>query len=242
MSGDTTAFLAGCAITGVAAVLLLRGGFVSEQSRMQSIQPPPATSLQQVPPSSLSAPGVTQTSEQQWQLERELEQQRTLTTELKNQLEQQKSETDDLKTAIAQQKSDTERLMTQLQQRVETQQRLLDAIAVEQQISAADQSRSSASQLSLAEQLRLSNPPEQPIRLQNTLLWVVGVTLIILALGGGIILVILIVLLVQSQRRYPRSMHVIHPMPSPYVLPEQALLPSQTRAPRRTSQIEIYED
>lgn len=233
MSSDSTAFLAGCAITGVAAVLLLRGGLLAEQPRITSptLSSPPALSATTNP---LGSSG----SEPDWQIDRQLEEQRIVTQDLKAQLDRQRTETDALKVELERQRSETDKLVTQLQQQLETQQRLIDTVNVQQQISSADRDRTT-------DQLRAIEPRpnyglDQPLRLQSTLLWAVGVTLIVVALGGGVVLIVLIVLLAQSQRRYPRTVNVIHPMAAPYPLNAQALLPAHR--PKRTAQVEYLDD
>ncbi|NJN85418.1 MAG: hypothetical protein HC881_02730 [Leptolyngbyaceae cyanobacterium SL_7_1] len=237
MSSDSTAFLAGCAITGVAAVLLLRGGLLAEQPRSSpSLSSPPALSA---PASNPSIMGLS--PQQEWRTEQQIEEQRILTQDLKAQLDRQRTETDALKTELERQRSETDQLVAQMQQQLETQQRLIDTINVQQQIGTADRDR-------VADQLRAIEPranysTDQPIRLQSTLLWAVGVTLIVIALGGGVVLIVLIVLLAQSQRRYPRTVNVIHPMAAPpYPLAAQALLPSQTRPTKRTTQVDYLDD
>jgi Flp pilus assembly protein TadB len=179
-------------------------------------------------------------SQQDWETKRQLEEQRILTQDLKTQLDRQRTETDTLKTELERQRSETDKLVAQMQQQLETQQRLIDTINVQQQIGTADRDR-------VTDQLRAIEPrangADQPIRLQSTLLWAVGVTLIVIALGGGVVLIVLIVLLAQSQRRYPRTVNVIHPMAAPpYPLAAQALLPSQTRPTKRTTQVDYLDD
>jgi hypothetical protein len=244
MSSDTTAFLAGCAITGVAAVLLLRGGFLEPSRGSSAIQPtqPSVSALSSSAPAP-SPSATSQQSENDWQFERDLEQQKAITEDLKNQLERQTSETDELKTQLEEQISDTEKLVFQLQQQVEAQQQIIDEMTVQQKISTADQSRTNE-QLRWAEQSRAANTSiERTSGFQTAVLWAAGVTVLIVAIGGGVLLIVVIILLVQSQRRYPRPMQVIHPMTPPYIFPEQQLLPSQTtRSPKRTSQIEYYGD
>jgi hypothetical protein len=244
MSNDTTAFLAGCAITGVAAVLLLRGGVLAGAPRGAPLSQVPAVapvSVMPVPSPATPPAGLTQSEERAWQLQRELEQQKVVTNDLKNQFTTQQTVMQDLRSQVDRQKIETEQLLSRLDQ----QQRLIDTMSVQQQLSDADQSR-------FSEQLRDANrskptviPPQSPST-QTTLLWGIGVIFLIMAFGGGILLLIVIFLLAQasSQRRYPRATHVIHPMlPPPYPISEQALLPAHaTRSRRPPRQIDYYED
>ena len=175
----------------------------------------------------------------------DLRRQEDLTDDLREQLERQQQETDDLREQLERQQQETENLVSQLQQQLQDQQRIIDAINVQQQLDAADQSRV-AERLWMAErQAELSQPPPSPsnTNIQSTVLWVIGVTLIVVALGGGVILVLIVILLVQSQRRQntPSPMPLFPPHMPPYTLNGQPLLPVSPR-PRRTMPVEYYED
>ncbi len=206
---------------------------------VQPVQPPPQTALSNPPSAPLSSGGA-QSADREWQLARDLERQEAAAQDLKTQLERQQTQTDSLKAEVDKQRAETDKLIIQLEQQVREQQRLIDNMSLQQQLSSADQNRS-VEQLRLAEQSRAVSTADQPMRMQTTILWVVGITILVLAVGGGIILILLIVLLTQSQRRYPRPMHVIHPIGPTYPLPEQAMLPP-ARSPRRTAQVEYFED
>jgi hypothetical protein len=245
MSSDTTAFLAGCAITGVAAVLLLRGGFVPDNSRaVRPVPPPPATAAPLAPPDSGSSLGERSPTDTQQteQLQEELRRYEDLTENLQEQLERQREETQELREQLDRQRTDTETLVSQLQQQLQDQQRIIDTMNVQQQLDAADQSRV-AERLWLAErQAELSGSPRNSNDVQSTILWIIGVTLIVVALGGGVLLILIVILLIQSQRRYaspPMPLFPTH-MP-PYTLTGQPLLPPPPR-PRRTMPVEYYED
>jgi hypothetical protein len=213
---DTTAFLSGCALTGIAAVLLLGGGLAVGQYRSgqptQQLPSPPELPAVAVQPS----PNATQNPDRQFQLERDLERQQTQGTELKTQVQELKGQIQELKSSLERQQSDTQRLTSQLQE----QQRSLD--------------RSTAQLASSASSI------EQPGRFQILVLGAVGVTLLVVAVGGSIILIGIIVLLVQS-RRQPRPMQIIHPIQPTYSFSNQEFLPpsARTRGPR---QIDYYEN
>lgn len=214
---DTTAFLSGCAITGVAAVLLLGGGLAVGQYRNtppgvlptapgQTLPPVPQTTASPlpVPPYPISAPDSNDS-----QLSRDLEQQRTEAAALKSQVE-------DLKGQVEQQRTEMQRLTAQIQ----AQQDTLNSIAARSDrgdaISASGQS-------------------------QTLLMGAVGFGFLVVLGGGGALLIGVIVLLVQSQRRSNRTMHVIHPVQPTYSFSDQELLPPPMRQ-RRPRQINYYED
>lgn len=215
---DTTAFLSGCAITGVAAVLLLGGGLAVGQYRTSSppgtlpsvpIQTLPATPetaapIPVPPPYSTGLPASGDTSE----LSRDLEQQRSEATALKSQVE-------DLKGQIEQQRNEMQRLTAQIQAQQET----INAIAAR-----PDRSEPLGSGQS-----------------QTLLMGAIGFGFLVILGGGGAVLIGVIVLLIQSQRRSNRTMHVIHPVQPTYSFSDQELLPPAMR-PRRARQINYYED
>lgn len=205
---DTTAFLTGCAVTGIAAVLLGSGLAASQYRNSAPLQPLPATP--ELPPVPVPAnPLESQTSDRVIELEQDLE--------------QQQAETEDLRAQLDKQQADLQRLSAQLQE----QQRVMSEMAVQMDTLVAQRDR--AADL------------EQPTRFQTLTLTAIGVTLLIVVAGGGIILIGIIILLMQSQRRPSRSMQIVHPVQPSYTFPEQDFLTPPTR-PRRTRQIEYYED
>ncbi|NJL21607.1 MAG: hypothetical protein HC895_13590 [Leptolyngbyaceae cyanobacterium SM1_3_5] len=212
---NTTAFLSGCAITGVAAVVLLGGGFAVGQYRNSAppgVLPTPTQTLPASPevvPIPVPPYPTSLTEANDPQVTRDLDQQRTETAALKSQVE-------DLKRQVEQQRSDMQRLTAQIQ----VQQDTLNAIAVRSDRS-DDLSGSGQS--------------------QTLLMGAVGFGFLVVLGGGGAVLIGVIVLLVQSQRRSNRSMHVIHPVQPTYSFSDQDLLPPQMR-PRRARQINYYED
>ena len=217
---DTTAFLSGCAITGVAAVLMLGGGFAVGQYRNNS----PPNSLPTVPVQSLPTlpnaaspipvpppyPNSFPGSSNDPQLLRDLEQQRGETTALKSQVE-------DLKAQIEQQRTEMQRLTAQLQ----AQQDTLTTLATRPERGGGSLNGSGQS--------------------QTLLMGVVGFGFIVVLAGGGAILIGVIVLIMQSQRRSSnRPVQVIHPVPPTYAFSDQEFLPPMR--PRRARQINYYED
>ncbi|KAM3113880.1 hypothetical protein [Phormidesmis sp. 146-33] len=106
---DTTSFLGGAALAGLAAVILLRGG-VSATSPigtmpMPTLQPLPTATM---PPVGTMPPGVTQPPTTY-----DLEKQRAETDQIKAQLEQQRVQTEQLKAQIQSQQALIETLNVQ---------------------------------------------------------------------------------------------------------------------------------
>jgi hypothetical protein len=238
MSGDTAAFLAGCAVTGVAAVLLLRGDFggqsralpVLQQQQPQAgiqtpTQPPTPAAL---PSPSIAPPLVQSNPNRDWQIDNELKQQQAVANELVNQLRQQQRENQDLKAQLQKQQSeneafkdqlekqqrDTERLVNQLQE----QQRIIDRMSV--QPARADNSSSDSSST------------------VQTIILVVGAILVVVLIGGTVLVVALIGLAALSRRRPPaRTVHVVQPIPTPYPVAGPPLLPARASRPRPPKQV-----
>lgn len=202
---DATAFLSGCAITGVAAVLVMGGGLAIGQYKTP--EPVlPAIPVQTAPPPSVNALD----SQDQVRLNGQLDRQQT-------EIEGLKTQVSDLKSQLEKQQTDTQRLNTQIQQ----QQTQLDTMTLQ---------RARPADVAI----------EQPNRFQALTLGAMGAVMLIVVVGGGMVLVGVIVLIV-SQRRQSRSMQVIHPIQPPYSFSTQEFLPPSPR-PRRTRQIEYYED
>ncbi|NJR40220.1 MAG: hypothetical protein HC781_17095 [Leptolyngbyaceae cyanobacterium CSU_1_4] len=140
MSGDTAAFLAGCAVTGVAALLLAKGDFASGQpGALQPIQSVLPSSLATPPPVPSTPNDRLEDVQRGWQVQTKLEQQQDLARELSDQLKSQQGLADDLKSQVAKQQSESEDLKSQLdkQQRntemliaqLQEQQRVIDKVS-----------------------------------------------------------------------------------------------------------------
>jgi hypothetical protein len=223
---DTAAFLAGCAVTGVAAIFLLRNDFAISQSR--SVQPgasPPVVT--QPVPSSPTASGMFQDPQQEWRFQTQLEQQQGLsrdltdqfrrqqtdTQDLKSQLEKQQNQTEDLRSQLDKQQRNTEQLIAQLQE----QQRVIDKVADQRNISPAELRRDGASS-----------------EWHMTALWIAGGVVLVILVGGGLIFIgiVAVILFSARQKKTSRTVHVVHPMASPYSFASQPPLlpPSRVRA------------
>ncbi len=234
MSGDTAAFLAGCAVTGVAALLLSKGDFASGQPG--SLQP-----IQSVMPSLASpAPAPSAPSDRLedvqrgWQVQTKLEQQQDVARELSDQLKSQQGLSDDLKSQVAKQQSESEDLKSQLdkQQRntemliaqLQEQQRVIDKVVATSQ----------------ARPLELSPRPQDNGGNVQTLVLAVGAVILVVVVVGMIVLVGVVLLVALSRRRQPRTVHVMQqPMPQSYAFPEQHLLPQRSNRVKSPKQIDV---
>jgi uncharacterized coiled-coil protein SlyX len=208
---DTTAFLTGCAITGIVAVLLLGGGLAVDGYR-RSTPPQPVPTVPDLPPVPVpTTPSEMQPSIREFELER--------------QLEAQRSEAEDLKEQLEEQQSDIKGLSAQIQE----QQRLISEMSVQMEMMAQrNRSAASVEQPSRFQAFIL-------VAIGVTLLVVlVGGTVILIA-------VIVLLVQSQSQRRPPRTMPIIHHIQTPYGFPNQEFLPPSIRPPRRTKQIDYEE-
>lgn len=220
---DTTAFLAGCAITGIAAFLLLRGELGLGQTR--PVQPTQAIANvpeSMIPPPVPQAPIVIDDGRES-QLQRDLDEQKSITDELQEQLREQQDETKDLRAQLQLQQENTEKLLNQLQE----QQRLA---------------------LSVPAPSRSTEVSDSPNRFQSLVFLAFGTMLLVVGLGAGAILIIVIFLMMQSGRRTPRITHVVHPNSQTYTPPvypsynllEPGMSPPQPRT-RRTSSVNYYD-
>ncbi|HEY9644575.1 MAG TPA: hypothetical protein V6C57_29030 [Coleofasciculaceae cyanobacterium] len=235
---DTAAFLAGCAVTGVAALFLLRNDLttISQARGLTSLPVEQATA--QVPAQPQSTPGIFQDPTQQWKVQTQLEQQQGVardltdqfhkqqsdTQDIKSQLEKQQSQSEDLKTQLEKQQRSTEQLIAQLQD----QQRMIDKLADQRQIEPSA--------------LRQTDPSSGQI--QTTFLWVAGGVLLVILVGGGLILIGVIVFMsTSSRRRQTRTVHVVHPVPTPYNFADQPqLLQSSRTRIKPPKQVDYYDD
>jgi hypothetical protein len=238
MSGDTAAFIAGCAVTGVAALLLAKGDFANGQTGgMQPMQP--TQPIQSVMPATVSPPPTSATTDRLedvqrgWQVQTKLEQQQDVARNLTDQLKAQQSLADELKLQVAKQQSESEDLKTQLdkQQRntetlvaqLQEQQRVIDKMAAQQQTRTFPELRSESR----------DNGSVQ------TIVLAIGAIILVVIVVGTIVLVGTILLVAMSRRRQPRTVHVMQPMPSNYAFAEQPMLPQRVAKPKPAKQIDV---
>jgi hypothetical protein len=237
---DTAAFLAGCAVTGVAVLFVMRNDM--SQTRvppsLPSTSPTPevATPFPASPPSNWS-----QDEGRSFRMESELGQQQDLardlsdqlrrqqdrTEDLKGQLEQQQRQTEDLKSKLDKQERNTEILISQIHE----QQRLLDRLS--------DQPVRHAMPIDALNDNRSENTS-----IQTVITGAVGIVVLVVVAGGGLVLfAIVVVVLLSSRRRPTRTVHIVHPVANPYTFPPQPLLPHRARTrPARPVDVEYYAD
>ena len=216
---DTTAYLAGCATTGVAALVLLvaRVGMVSSNvgstdarqmdSRMARVEA--AT------PNQLASADAPSGQSLQEDIRRELDKQRDLTKKLEEQLVDQKS----LSTSLEGQLSEQEEKTRDLMLRIQDYQRSVDDLEVDDKIAAAARPTSPVQ----------SGPPASVI-------WLGAALAFTLVLGGGGLVLCAVLLFMQSQRHRYRGVPMRSPMPMPpasgYHYDQNFLPPAQFRSQR----------
>lgn len=201
---DTTAFVAGCATTGVAVLVLLlaRVGFQSSSS--DSVRSDSATldAVVPVPQSPIQTIDEGLSDD----IKQELDRQRDLTAKLENQLVQQEMLARNLENQLKQQQEETRAVLSQLRE----YQRSVDTLSLQNgQLVAAQSEQDNGS-------------------IQTTLLWIGGGLLLVMVCGGGAILLCMV--LVSGRRREERTVPVVYPfqMPVPptgYRYYEQEFLP-----------------
>ena len=208
---DTTAYVAGCATTGVAVLVLLvaKVGFGNTQT---AVIPEPVEPVPTVPVPAVPEP------EPEWQddLRQELDEQRDLVSKLESQLAQQEVIARNLENQLRQQQEESRAVLSQMSE----YQRAVDTLSLRN------------------DQLVQTRRDEG---LQTTLLWVGGGVVLVLVLGGGAVMLCMVFMATQANRRPERPMSVVYPlqMPTPpsYRYYEQEFLPP---APRRSRPVEPY--
>ncbi|WP_416674614.1 hypothetical protein [Egbenema bharatensis] len=240
---DTAAFLAGCAVTGVAVLFVMRNDVVGNSTGVPPTPQSPA--ITQTPIPVPPSPPGSQEDGRSFRLETELDQQRNLSRdltdqirrqqeradELRNQLERQQRQTDDLKSQLERQERNTEILISRMQE----QQRIIDRIS--------DQPMQT--QLPAPADYHSNNSSDHS-SLYAIVTGAIGVVVLVVVAGGGLVLfAIVIVVLFSTRRRRTRTVHIVHPFaPSSYATtPSQALLPARIRTrPARQVDMEYYGD
>lgn len=214
---DTTAFVAGCATTGVAVLVLLlaRVGFQTSPPEV----PPSSTTPETVVPVPQS-PIQTVDEGLNEDVKQELDRQRDLTAKLENQLVQQEMLARNLENQLKQQQEETRAVLSQLRE----YQRSVDTLSFQNGQLAAERS--------------VQNSTSNTQAIQTTLLWLGGGLLLVIVLGGGVILLCMV--LMSNRRREDRTVPVVYPfqMPVPpagYRYYEQEFLPPPPMRQKRAN-------
>ncbi|NJR65889.1 MAG: hypothetical protein HC772_12120 [Leptolyngbyaceae cyanobacterium CRU_2_3] len=229
---DTAAFLAGCAVTGVAALFLLRNDLTMSQAMGQArgLTPLPAESATaQVPVQTQPSTGIFQDPTQQWKLQTQLEQQQGIARDLTGQFQQQQSATQDIKSQLEKQQDQSEDLRSQLEKQQRSTEQLIAQLQEQQRIidKLADQRQIEPAALRQAALQPVEQPPAQ---FQTTFLWIAGGVLLVILVGGGLMLIgVIVFVITTSRRRQTRTVHVVHPVPTPYSFSDQPQLLQSSR-------------
>lgn len=219
---DTTAYLAGCATTGVAALVLLvaRVGMVSanaESSETRRLDSRVARIEETASDRQVLA--QSQASEKlEDEIRRELDKQRSLTQKLEEQLIDQESLSTSLERQLLEQEKKTQDLMA----RIQDYQRSVEDLELDDKIAAAARPTVETR----------SGPPASVI-------WLGAALAFVLVLGGGGLIICAVLLFMQSQRHRNRGIPMRHPMPMPpasgYRYYDQNFLPPAQFRPQRPS-------
>lgn len=198
---ETTAFLAGTAVAGLSALLLLKGGLGVGDPQVPAYSPslsaaPSLSTAAPAPPSGTEGWGQSNNPEV---LIAQLDQQKTLTAQLRSQLDQQESMTDQLRSQLEQQRNQSERVATQLQE----QQRAVDRLTLQQ---------------GLPDPMGPAGALGVPAPSNNTAIaiWVIGgVFLLVVIVGGVVLLGVVLLSGSPSSRRQPRPQqhYILHNSP-----------------------------
>ncbi|MGA0197659.1 MAG: hypothetical protein ACO3NK_00765 [Prochlorotrichaceae cyanobacterium] len=200
---ETTAFLAGSAVAGVAALLMLKSGGLS-LSQAEVLQPYAQTPSTLVTPAPIVGPPLPDNGNPELEalLRNQLDTNKGATDELKLQLEQQRDTTAQLKAQL----EDQRREATGVIDRLRDQQRSMDMLTLQQALPREED----PSLLEQAQALQTIQNRDSAGSAQVVTLWALGGILLILILGGGVILVSVIVILIQQQRKPNKAGPVVH--------------------------------
>ncbi len=216
---DTTAYLAGCATTGVAALVLLvaRMGMVGTDASSANHLGDRLARIEATSPNlQANTQANTQANQQmEFELRSELAKQRELTQKLEDQLNKQSSLSSSLEAQIKAQETKNQDLLT----KVQTYQRSVEDLELQDKIAAA------------------SEPSTRNAGPSASVIWLGAGVVIVLILGGGGLILCAIILILQSQRRSNRPAPMPPPIPMPPAAPyryyDQSFLPpAQLRSQR----------
>lgn len=219
---DTTAYLAGCATTGVAALVLLvaRVGMVSasaESSDATSQLDSRISRIEATAPTQQTLSDARTNQRLENDIRRELDKQRDLTKRLEEQLVDQESLSTSLEKQLSEQEDKTKDLMA----RIQDYQRSVENLELDDKIAAARQT---------------SEPQPSP---PAYVIWLGAALAFVLVLGVGGLAICAVLLFMQSQRSRYRGVPMRPPMPmppaSPYQRYDQNFLPPAQLRPQRPS-------
>ncbi len=220
---DTTAYLAGCATTGVAALVLLvaRVGMVSaspEKARSNQIDDRLAR-VEATTSSQRASLDDSSTQKIESEIRRELDKQQELTKKLEDQLVQQETLSGSLEQQLEAQEEKTKDLLD----RIQDYQRSVESMEIDGKIAAA------------------TRPAAEPIQTTTpTSLILLGAgVVVVLILGGGGLILCAVLLILQTQKRSSRPAPMPPPMPmapaDSYRYYNQTFLPPPQLRPRRST-------
>ncbi|MEL6775684.1 MAG: hypothetical protein AAFO06_00390 [Cyanobacteria bacterium J06597_16] len=218
---DTTAYLAGCATTGVAALVLLvaRVGMVSANADAKGASQldDRLARIEATAPTQNAIASEQAERRLEDEIRRELDKQRDLTKKLESQLVQQETLSGSLEDQLEQQEEKTKDLLA----RIQDYQRSVEDIELQDKIAAA---------------ARPSIEPPRPAGPPPSIIWLGAGVVVVLVMGGSGLILCAVLLVLQSQRRSARSAPM-PPMPMPpatgYRYYDQNFLPPAQFRPKR---------
>lgn len=216
---DTTAYLAGCATTGVAALVLLvaRVGMVTSRVDTETQLSDRIARIETATPARQTAELNEQALNKE--IRQELTKQQELTEKLEEQLLAQEGISEELEAQLEAQEEKTKDLLA----RIQDYQRSVEDMAIDDRIAAATRPAAPT-----------APTPSVP------LVWVgAGVVVVLILGGGGLILCTVLLILQAQQNRRMTARHMPMPMPRPmppsssYRYYDPSFLPPSQYPPQR---------
>lgn len=219
MSKDTTAFLAGFALSMVAVVTFFKNDATTPSGAQITPVPPSAFSVPASP--SQSSDGYSddlRDVEQGWverdlRLGQDLEQQKLVASDIRSQIDKQQRDTESLRQQLSQQQGETQKLIAQLQDEVREQNRLInDLYARQQDQRVSSQLREVERDNRILGETRLTDPgASQSLSsedlftgIKTVVVWFAGAIALIMVIGGIVVVIMILVVLVLPGRRSPQ--------------------------------------
>ena len=175
---DTSAFIAGCATTGAAALILLLARMGVGESPVSVENPVPTSAQESVMPVPAPPPPINGdvNLHAEEELLSELQDQQALITRLETQISQQDLLLRDLSSQLQQQRQETQTLAT----RISTYETSVNSLTAQQQ--------------------QFAGVQQETDKAQSSLLWVGAGLVMVVLIGGALVLVILVVLVAFQSR------------------------------------------